>query len=73
MTIIIAILMIVISPSVKPLDQTPLTIFTSSSDQSSTVPPPNKALATTDSNTYFHALILYYFYKYRTAALDELT
>lgn len=53
MTIIIAILMIVIYPSVKPLDQTPLTTVTNSTDQSATaVTTPNKPIAIANSNTY---------------------
>lgn len=53
MTIIIAILVIVIYPSVKPLDQNPLTNATNSTDQSATaVATPNKPLAITNSNTY---------------------
>lgn len=53
MTNVIAILMIVIYPSVKPLDQNPLTTVTNSTDQSATaVTTPNKPLAITNSNTY---------------------
>ena len=54
MTIIIAILMIVISPSVKPLDKTPLTTATKSSDHGANVVSTlNLSLPATKGNNYF--------------------